>query len=507
MDLTLNQNNMLDKQSIDSQTFAVQDRLSGIIRHLTLQLHHTDMLPVIALVGRPNVGKSTLFNSLTRTRDALVADLPGLTRDRQYGIGQRGPGAYVVVDTGGLTDENEGISGLVARQAWRAIKEADLILLLVDGRAGLTVADQDIADQLRRTGKSVHLIINKAEHRDPDVISADFHALGLEHLHVIAAEHNQGIETLMEEVFAALPTTAEAEDASGTENAKPPEDAIKLAVVGRPNVGKSTLVNRLLGEERMLASDLPGTTRDSVAVPFERDGQRYVLIDTAGVRRRSRISETVEKFSVIKALQAIEQAHVVVLVLDARQGISEQDASLLGLVLDSGRALVIGVNKWDHLDPDTRAQVKSDLDRRLGFLDFAKIHFISALHGTGVGELLASVRAAYSAATRKLSTPELTRILEDAVSAHQPPLVQGHSIKLRYAHQGGQNPPLIIIHGNRINHVPEAYRRYLVGVYRKRLQLWGTPIRVEFRGGDNPYKPGGTRAGQSRPARRHKKYN
>jgi GTP-binding protein len=443
------------------------------------------MLPVIALVGRPNVGKSTLFNSLTRTRDALVADLPGLTRDRQYGIGQRGPNPYVVVDTGGLTDEDEGLAGMVQQQAWRAIEEADIVLLLVDGRGGLTAADEEIASQLRRAGKPVHLVINKAEHRDPHLLSADFHALGLDHLHVIAAAHNQGVETLMEEVFAALPATAEVDEAAPEE----PEGVIRLAVVGRPNVGKSTLVNRLLGEDRMLACDLPGTTRDSIAAPFERDGQRYVLVDTAGVRRRARVSEVVEKFSVIKALQAIEQSHVVVLVLDARQGISDQDASLLGLILDSGRALALAVNKWDRLDPDIRAQVKRDLDWRLGFLDFAKIHFISALHGTGVGELLGSVREAHAAATRKLSTPELTRILEDALAAHQPPLVHGHSIKLRYAHQGGQNPPMIIIHGNRIEHVPESYRRYLAGVYRKRLNLWGTPIRVEFRGGENPYQP------------------
>jgi GTP-binding protein len=451
------------------------------------------MLPVIALVGRPNVGKSTLFNSLTRTRDALVADLPGLTRDRQYGIGQRGPSPYVVVDTGGLTNEDEGLAGMVQQQAWRAIEEADAVLLLVDGRGGLTAADEEIATQLRRAGKALHLVINKGEHRDPDLLSADFHALGLDHLHVIAAAHNEGVETLMEEVFAALPATVAVGEGEEPEE---PEGVIKLAVVGRPNVGKSTLVNRLLGEERMLASDLPGTTRDSVAVPFERDGQRYVLVDTAGVRRRARVSEAVEKFSVIKALQAIEQSHVVVLVLDARQGIGDQDASLLGLVLESGQALAVAVNKWDHLDPDTRAEVKREIDRRLGFVDFAKSHFISALHGTGVGELLASVRQAYAAATRKLSTPELTRILEDALAAHQPPLVHGHSIKLRYAHQGGQNPPLIIIHGNRIEHVPESYRRYLINTYRKRLNLWGTPIRVEFRGGENPYHIAASRGGR-----------
>jgi GTP-binding protein len=459
------------------------------------------MLPVIALVGRPNVGKSTLFNSLTRTRDALVADMPGLTRDRQYGIGQRGPSPYVVVDTGGLTNEDEGLAGMIQQQAWRAIEEADAVLLLVDGRGGLTAADEEIAGQLRRAGKALHLVINKGEHRDPDLLSAEFHALGLDHLHVIAAAHNEGVETLMEEVFAALPATVAVGEAEEPEE---PEGVIKLAVVGRPNVGKSTLVNRLLGEERMLASDLPGTTRDSVAVPFERDGQRYVLVDTAGVRRRARVSEAVEKFSVIKALQAIEQAHVVVLVLDARQGISDQDASLLGLILESGRALAIGVNKWDHLDPDIRAEVKRELDRRLGFLDFAKIHFISALHGTGVGELLGSVREAYTAATRKLSTPELTRILEDALAAHQPPLVHGHGIKLRYAHQGGRNPPMIVIHGNRVAHVPDAYRRYLINVYRKRLDLWGTPIRIEFRGGENPYQPAPGGGGRPRSGGRRK---
>ena len=452
------------------------------------------MLPVIALVGRPNVGKSTLFNSLTRTRNALVADMPGLTRDRQYGISQRGPRPCVLVDTGGLTGDDAGMDGLVARQVWRAIEEADLVLLLVDGRAGLTAADEEIADQLRRAGKPLHLVINKGEHRDPDLLSAEFHVLGLDELHVVAAAHNHGVEDLMEEVLAVLPAPDEADEAT----VEPEEPAIKLAVVGRPNVGKSTLVNRLLGEERMLACDLLGTTRDSVAAPFERDGQRYVLMDTAGVRRRSRVSEAVEKFSVIKALQAIEQSHVVVLVLDARQGISDQDASLLGLVLDSGRALVLAVNKWDRLDPEIRTQVKRDLDWRLNFLDFAKIHFISALHGTGVGELMVSVREAYAAATRKLATPELTRILEEALAAHQPPLVHGHSIKLRYAHQGGQNPPMIVIHGNRIEHVPEAYRRYLTNVYRKRLDLWGTPIRIEFRGGDNPYKPTSTGRGRSK---------
>lgn len=441
------------------------------------------MLPLIAIVGRPNVGKSTLFNSLTRTRNALVADVPGLTRDRQYGLGQRGSQPYMVVDTGGLSDVAAGMDELVAQQAWRAIDEADAVLLLVDGRAGLNSADQDIAERLRRFGKTPHLVVNKAEHRDPHLVSAEFHALGLQHVHVIAAAHNQGVESLMEAVLATL-EIADAELAHTTEG------TIRLAIAGRPNVGKSTLVNRLLGEERMLASDQPGTTRDSVSIPFERNGQHYLLMDTAGVRRRARVHEVVEKFSVIKTMQAIEQSHVTLLVLDAQQGISDQDASLLGLIVDSGRALVIAVNKWDGLDADQRTQVKRELQRRLGFVDFAKVHLISALHGTGVGELLQTVKHAYYAATSKLATPELTRILEQAVAAHQPPLVHGHNIKLRYAHQGGQNPPLIIIHGNRVESVPETYRRYLVNTYRKALKLYGTPIRVEFRGGKNPYRDG-----------------
>ncbi len=436
------------------------------------------MSPIIALVGRPNVGKSTLFNSLTRTRNALVADVPGLTRDRQYGIGQYGPGHYIVIDTGGLTGDKIGLNGLVECQSWRAIKEADTILLLVDGRSGLTVTDEEIAGKLRRTGKLIHLVINKAEDCNLDLVSADFHNLGFEHVHVIAAAHNQGIESLIGEVFTSLDGIDNIVD---IEINDPLEGVIRLAVVGRPNVGKSTLINCLLGEERMLVCDIPGITRDSIAIPFEYDSQRYLLIDTAGVRRRSRVNETVEKFSIIKTLQAIEQAHVAVLVLDAKQGISDQDASLLGLVLERGRALVIAVNKWDHLDIGIRSQVKSDLCRRLGFIKFSRVHFISALHGTNVGGLLDAVCEAYTAATCKLSTPELTSILEETVATYQPPLVRGRSVKLRYAHQGGRNPPIIVIHGSRVKNIPEAYRRYLVNAYRKHLHLWGTPIRVEFR--------------------------
>ena len=446
------------------------------------------MVPVLALVGRPNVGKSTLFNRLTRSRNALVADRPGLTRDRQYGLGRVGSQEFLVMDTGGLSGESEGIEGLVARQVWRAIDEADAVLFLVDGRAGLTGHEQELARQLRRMAKSLFLVVNKTESLNLDSASAEFHALGLGSPVAISASHNRGVEALLEKVLNALPEADEKTLGTSAEA----DGAIRLAVVGRPNVGKSTLVNRFLGEERMLTFDMPGTTRDSIAVAFHKHGQDYTLIDTAGVRRRSRVKETVEKFSVIKTLQAIEQAHVTVLVLDARQGIGEQDATLLGFVLDSGRALVIAVNKWDGLERDVRTRVREELRRKLVFVDFARIHYISALHGSGVGDVLDSVRRAYAAATRDLSTPELTRILENALAAHQPPLVRNHRIKLRYAHQGGRNPPLIVIHGNRVQHVPEDYRRYLSNVYRRALSLEGTPVRIEFRGNDNPYAPGGS---------------
>jgi GTP-binding protein len=442
----------------------------------------TTMLPVVALVGRPNVGKSTLFNRLTRTRSALVADFPGLTRDRQYGVGKIGSRAYLAMDSGGLTGESAGLEGQVVQQVWQALGEADVVLFLVDGRTGLTPADEDIAQQLRRLQVPLFLVVNKTEHMNLPEVSAEFHDLALGQPHPISAAHDQGVQSLLEEVLGRLPGDESVESDSDAGDA-----GIRLAIVGRPNVGKSTLVNRLLGEERMLTCDMPGTTRDSVAVPFQRDGQRYTLIDTAGVRRRSRIVEAIEKFSVIKTLQAIEQSHVAVLMLDARQGIAEQDTTLLGHILESGRALVVAVNKWDHLGQEVRDDLRRELGRKLVFLDFAKIHFISALHGSGVMDVLASVRRAYASATRKLATPELTRILADAVLRHQPPLVRGHRIKLRYAHQGGQNPPLLVIHGNRVDHVPEAYRRYLGNIYRKALGLEGTPVRIEFKGGDNPY--------------------
>ena len=438
------------------------------------------MLPVIALVGRPNVGKSTLFNRLTRTRDALVADQPGLTRDRKYGIGRLGSRPYVVVDTGGLSGDSQGVDVLMERQVRMAIGEADLVFFILDGRDGLTAGDQIIAEGLRRTGKSITLVINKTESLDYNTISGDFHALGLGEPVPIAAAHGRGVHGLINRVLDALPD-------DGSDSAADLEPGIQIAVVGRPNVGKSTLVNRLLGEDRVVTFDQPGTTRDSIYIPFESDGKRYTLIDTAGVRRRAKISETVEKFSVIKTLQAIEQANVILLVLDAKQGISDQDAGLAGHVIESGRALVVVINKWDGLSGDERDRVKSEMQRRLPFLDFADWRFVSALHGSGVGHLLGAVDASYAAAMSDLKTPELTRILEDAVAEHQPPLVHGRRIKLRYAHQGGKNPPIIIIHGNQTADVPATYQRYLMNRFRSVLQLRGTPLRIEFRTGENPF--------------------
>ena len=439
------------------------------------------MLPVIALVGRPNVGKSTLFNRLTRSRDALVADQPGMTRDRQYGFGKLGRRPYVVVDTGGLTGATEGIAALTDRQVQRAIQEADHVLFLVDGQSGMTAADEIIAGELRKTGKPITAVVNKSEGAVPGVPEAEFHGLGLGAPVPIAAAHGHGVTGLIDRVLEGLPQSL-------GEPGPAAEPGIQIAVVGRPNVGKSTLVNRLLGEERVLAFDEPGTTRDSIFIPFEHAGRRYTLIDTAGVRRRARVHEVAEKFSIIKTLQAIEQANVVLLVLDARQGIGEQDATLAGHVLESGRALVTVVNKWDGLAPDLRQWVKTEIERKLPFLEFAETRFVSALHGSGVGKLFEAVDKAYRNAVRKLATPELTRLLEAVVQEHQPPLVRGRRIKLRYAHQGGQNPPIIVIHGNQTEAVPASYKRYLVNRFREVLDLYGTPIRVEFKTGANPFE-------------------
>jgi len=438
------------------------------------------MLPVVALVGRPNVGKSTLFNALTGTRDALVSDVPGLTRDRKYGYGRHALHCFIVVDTGGLVESPRGIEQLMAQQTQRAIEEADRVVFLVDGQSGIEASDRFVADVLRRSGKPVTVAVNKCEGRDPEVAMSEFHGFGLGQPQALSAVHRQGIDELIDHVLADIAPPAE--DAADEVN-----HATRVCVVGRPNVGKSTLINRLLGEERMIATDQPGTTRDTVHVPFERDGQAYVLIDTAGVRRRARIEEQLEKWSVIKTLQAIDDAHVVIGVLDAQETVAEQDATLLGIVAERGRAMVIAVNKWDHVTPEHRDEIRSQLALRLRFLDFAPLHFISALHGSGVGEMMQSVREAHAAAMRELPTPELTRVLEAAIRQHQPPLVRGRRIRLRYAHQGGRNPPVIVVHGAQANRTPEDYRRYLMNSYRKAFGLWGTPVRVEFRSEDNPF--------------------
>jgi GTP-binding protein len=444
------------------------------------------MLPVIALVGRPNVGKSTLFNRLTRSRDALVADYPGLTRDRQYGFGKLGPIPYLVIDTGGVAGGEAGISELMVEQTLRALKEADVAIVMVDGRSGLTSADEHVAELARKHSKQTWLAVNKSEGLEADIAVAEFHRLGLGEPVAISATHGDRVGAMMDEVLAPFAEMAEAELPAADKDED--KKALRIAVIGRPNVGKSTLINRLIGEERLVVYDEPGTTRDSVTVPFERDGKQYELIDTAGVRRKSKVHEAVEKFSVVKALQAMERAQVVIALLDAREGVTEQDVSLMGLAVERGRALVVVTNKWDGLSHEQKRHVKDELDRRLPFLDFAERMTISALHGTGVGDLLPAVERAYRAATRDLPTADLNRELEDAVTAHAPPLVRGRRIRLRYAHQGGRNPPVIVIHGNQLNKLPEAYRRYLVNRFRKAFKLQGTPVRISFKTGDNPFK-------------------
>jgi GTPase len=439
------------------------------------------MLPVVALVGRPNVGKSTLFNFLTRSRDALVADVPGLTRDRQYGFGKVGPVPYIAVDTGGLTGEADVLDGLMARQTLRALDEADVVLFMVDAREGLGAVDQQVADLLRRRGRPVVLVVNKAEGLRPELAGAEFHRLGMGDPVVISSAHGDNVRALMDKVLT--PFSAREEPAGPRAG----DDAIRVAVIGRPNVGKSTLINRMIGEERLVAFDQPGTTRDAVEVPFERDGRRYLLVDTAGVRRRSRVSDAVEKFSVIKTLGAIDAASVVIAVLDARDGVTDQDASLLGLAVERGRAMVIAVNKWDGLAPEQRDTVRRQLELKLPFVDYAPVQFISALHGTGVGDLFGLVQSSHAAAHRDLPTPELTRVLQDAVATHQPPMARGRRIKLRYAHQGGRNPPVIVIHGGQAEQLPATYQRFLANVYRKAFRLQGTPVRIELKSGDNPY--------------------
>ena len=439
------------------------------------------MIPVIALVGRPNVGKSTLFNQLTRSRDALVANFPGLTRDRKYGEARLGSRPYVVIDTGGISGDEEGIDSAMAGQSLAAIEEADAVLFMVDAREGLNAADESLAQHLRQRNKAFHLVVNKIDGIDENVATSDFYALGIESLFAIAASHGRGVRNMIEQVLASFPP----EEEENLDEAFP--NSTRVAVVGRPNVGKSTLVNRLLGEDRVVVFDQPGTTRDSIYIDYQRDDRDYTLIDTAGVRRRKNVKQVVEKFSIVKTLKAIDDAHVVVLVMDAHEGIVDQDMHLLGHCIEAGRGLVLAVNKWDGVDPDQRDWIKSELGRRLAFADYADIHFISALHGTGVGHLYKSIDAAHESATRKLSTNVLTRILEGAVFDHAPPMVNGRRIKLRYAHAGGQNPPLIVIHGNQTGKVPNSYTRYLEKIYRRELDLVGTPVRIEFRTSENPY--------------------
>jgi GTP-binding protein len=438
------------------------------------------VLPIIALVGRPNVGKSTLFNRLTGTRDAIVADVPGVTRDRQYGFGTQGPVPYIVIDTGGLIEHASGLDAQMQKQAERAIEEADRLIFVADARTGLTAQDQFVARAMRRSGKPVFLAVNKAEGMDAGVVSADFHSLGLGAPYAIAASHGDGCAGLMLQVLAGFEPPPPADSV--------PDGAIRIAVIGRPNVGKSTLINRLIGEERVIASDTPGTTRDSILVPFQRDDREFVLIDTAGVRRKSKIEDEVEKASVARTLQAIAEAHVVVFVVDAHDLIGDQDASVLGVALARGRALLIAVNKWDGIPMEQRDEIRRQLETRLDFVPFAPVHFISARHGTGVGELVQASIRAYDAAMREISTPLLTRALERALQAHQPPLVRGRRIKLRYAHQGGRNPPRIIIHGNQTVHVPDAYTRYLANVFRREFDLFASPVSVEYRTDANPYE-------------------
>lgn len=437
------------------------------------------MLPVIALVGRPNVGKSTLFNYLTRSREALVADYPGLTRDRQYGRVKRGQRDCLVVDTGGIADDAQGIDSFAKKQVEIALDEADVVFFIVDAREGLNASDQSIAENLRKLDKPVVLVVNKIDGIDANVAIADFYELALGEPYKIAAAHGRGVFELLAHVDELLPIS-EADQAES-------DAGIGIAIVGRPNVGKSTLVNRILGEERVVVFDEPGTTRDSIYIPFERNGQKFTLIDTAGMRRRSKVSLVVEKFSVIKSLQAIEKANVVIYLIDAAEGVTDQDAHLLGLVLEAGRALIIGLNKWDGLSVDHKNLVKRQLDIKLSFVDFAQKHPISALHGSGVGKMFDVVHELYDAAMVDMSTPVLSAILKDAVTAHQPPLVQGRRIKLKYAHQGGRNPPVVVIHGTQTDVLPGSYKRFLMNYFRDRLGLKGTPIRLEFKSPANPF--------------------
>ncbi len=437
-------------------------------------------LPVIALVGRPNVGKSTLFNYLTRSREALVADFPGLTRDRQYGRIKRGDRDCLLIDTGGIADDADGVEVFARQQVQLALEEADIICFLVDAREGLNAADQIIVEILRRLDKPVVLVANKIDGINPDTAIADFYHLALGKAITITATHGRGITELLDKIDELIPEASEDQEEI--------DQGISIAIIGRPNVGKSTLVNRLLGEERVVVFDQPGTTRDSIFIPFDRDGKRFTLIDTAGMRRRAKVSLAIEKFSVIKSLQSIEKSNVVIYLIDASEGVTDQDCHLLGLVLEAGRALIIGLNKWDGLSVDQKNTVKRQIDVKLPFLEFAEKHFISALHGSGVGKLFDVVHQLYKNSMIDMSTSLLSSILEQAVQMHQPPLVQGRRVKLKYAHQGGHNPPTVVVHGNQTKALPDAYKRYLMNLYRNKLGLAGTPVRILFRSPENPFK-------------------
>ncbi|MDJ0927794.1 MAG: ribosome biogenesis GTPase Der [Gammaproteobacteria bacterium] len=439
------------------------------------------MLPVIALVGRPNVGKSTLFNRLTGTRDALVADYPGLTRDRLYGFASLGDGGAIVIDTGGLTVSAAGLDQDMSRQVGLAVAEADVVIVLVDGFDGVTPDDARVVDLIRRSGKNAVLAVNKSEGQPPAEAVAEFFALGLGEPEAISATRGDGVDRLLDRVSELLPADLLAD-------ARRPElTGTRIAVVGRPNVGKSTLINRFLGEERLITQDEAGTTRDSIAVPFSLDERDYVLVDTAGIRRRARVEQMVEKFTIVKSLQAVEEADAVIVLVDAREGVTEQDVSLIGLILERGRALTLGVNKWDGLPESRRAEIRRELDRRLPFLDFIDVHYVSAKHGSNIVDLLRSAARAAQAALRELPTPRLNDVLQAAVQAHPPPVVRRSRVKLSYAHQGGRRPPVIVIHGNQTARLPGSYRRYLVNCFRKAFRLKGTPIRLQLRTGANPF--------------------
>lgn len=518
-------------------------------------------MKVVALVGCPNVGKSTLFNRLTKTRDALVADFPGLTRDRKYGRALFDGREYIVIDTGGIAEDAEQPSDLTNRmtsQALLAIDECDLVLFMVDARAGIMPGDYSVADYIRKSGKPCAIVANKIDGLDPDVAGTDFYALGLGEIYQTAVVHGRGVNILLEEVIAPVlreegPLDSDIEEGEedeenvwesgfdfldnvpvdrtgggfdwhafreaqrarikGDESEEAKQKAqqstqtpfadlpIKFALVGKPNVGKSTLTNRMLGEERVVVADMPGTTRDSIYIPLEREDQKYIVIDTAGVRKRRKVNEAIEKFSIVKTLKAIEDCNVAILVIDAREHITDQDLSLLSFIIDSGRSLVVAVNKWDGLTQEYKDEIKRELDLRLGFVDFARVHFISALHGTGVGNLFESINEAYESATRRNSSSMLNRILSAAVQEHEPPVSGGRRIKLKYAHAGGYNPPRIIIHGNKVSKMPDSYKRYLINCYRKSLKIMGTPVLLEFKEGENPYaneKPAQKRITQSK---------